>query len=333
MSPQSFAALGLTFALSLFTAGAAHAQGGPGQPITGGGLPRDTLSQSIAVMDELTAPTRDVAPSRLPDAVRERERFRDILRAQRAGGRAGPDYTEQAQEAVRAAGVDCAVVEAVNPGVTPEQESIYEVACATGPGYIVVAAQRPRTFNCLEVEGRAAETRALYVEADVGQVCELPANQNGVQLIGAWAREAGVSCLVDQAIDIGRNAAGNIVYEVGCAGQDGYWLEKVGGSWNPVECLEVASVGDTCRFTTVEEQAQGFGARLAGTDAAGCDVAEVRLIGLNPNGRYYETRCAAADEGYIVRVSGGVPDQVVPCANARRIAGGCRLTRSAATTG
>lgn len=329
MSPKSLAALGLALALSVLGAGGAHAQanvGGASNPASGADMSSD-LAQTIAVGDELTAPSRDVTPSRLPEARRERERFREVTQARRAGGIAGPDYTVLAQAAITASGVRCDVTEAANPGVTPQQESIYEVACATGPGYIVVASRSPRSFNCLEVEGRAAETRALYVEADVGQVCLLPANQNGVQVIGAWAREAGVACTVDEAIDIGKNDAGNVVYEIGCAGEDGYWLEKVGHRWNPVECLEVTSVREVCRFTTPREQADGFKSRLAGTEAAGCDVAQVRLVGANPNGRYYEAKCAAANEGYIVRVNEGVAQQVYPCASAQRIAGGCALTR------
>jgi len=334
MLQKRLKALGLTLAISFLGAGAALAQadvGGAANPASGSDM-SSRLSQSIAVGDQLSAPTRDVVPSRLPDARRERERFRDLTRARRDGGIDGPDFTALAQTAIAASGVRCDVVEAANPGVTPEQESIYEVACATGPGYIVVASRSPRSFSCLEIEGRAAETRALYVEADVGQLCLLPANQNGAEIIGGWAREAGVACTVDEAIDIGRNAAGNVVYEVGCRGEDGYWLEKVGNRWNLTECLEVVSVGETCRFTTPLEQADGFRARLAGTDAAGCDVAQVRLIGSNPNGRYYETRCSAANEGYIVLVNEGVAQQVYPCASARRIAGGCALTQVTAPT-
>jgi len=332
MLAKSLAGLGLALALSVFGAGAAQAQAdvGGATGVTSGADMGSKLAQTNAVGDELSAPSRDVTPSRLPDAVRERERFREVTQAQRAGGLRGPDYTALAQAAVTASGVRCDVTEATSPGVTPQQESIYEVACATGPGYIVVASRTPRSFNCLEVEGRAAETRALYVEADVGQTCLLPANQNGVELIGAWAREAGVACTVDEAIDIGKNTAGNVVYEVGCAGADGYWLEKAGNRWNLVECLEVVSIGDVCRFTSPQEQAAQFKSRLAGTEAAGCDVTQVRLVGLNPDGRYYEAKCSAADEGYMVLVNEGVARQVYPCASARRIAGGCALTRAPA---
>jgi hypothetical protein len=232
-----------------------------------------------------------------------------------------------AQVQATAAGLDCQVSEAISPGATVEQARIYEAACASGPGYILVSSTPPQTFNCLELAGSAATARAVDPAADVGQQCVLPANQNGLAVIGDWARSVGVTCTIDEAIAIGKSDDNNVVYEVGCAGEDGYWLEKVGTGWKLQDCLQIASVGGTCRFTTAQEQAQGFKGKLAGTEAAACDVAQVRLMGSNANGRFYEAKCAAEGEGYIARVdTAGVTQQIYPCATAQRIGGGCTLT-------
>ncbi|RZJ05167.1 MAG: hypothetical protein EON89_04955 [Brevundimonas sp.] len=221
----------------------------------------------------------------------------------------------------------CQVTEAVNPGVTAEQAKIYEAACAAGPGYILIASTPPQSFDCLELAGTAYTARLRDPAADVGQQCTLPANQNGLAVLGGWAREAGVTCTVDEAVAIGKSEGNNIVYEIGCAGVDGYWLEKVGTGWKLQDCLQVASVGGTCRFTTAQEQADGFEPKLAGTEASACDVAQVRLMGQNANGRFYEAKCAAEGEGYIARVSAeGATQQIYPCATAQRIGGGCTLT-------
>jgi len=231
-----------------------------------------------------------------------------------------------AQAQILAAGATCQVTEAVQPGVSAEQVPIYEAACAEGPGYILIAATPPQAFNCLELAGTAATARMRDPAADVGQQCVLPANQNGLALISGWAREAGVTCTVDEAVAIGKSGEDNVVYEVGCAGADGYWLEKVGDGWKLQDCLQVASVGGACRFTTAQEQADGFEAKLAGTEASGCDVAQVRLMGSNANGRFYEAKCAGS-EGYIARVNTqGVTQQIYPCATAQHIGGGCTLT-------
>lgn len=232
-----------------------------------------------------------------------------------------------AQAQATAAGLTCQVTEAANPGVTAEQVKIYEAACATGPGYILIASTPPQSFDCLELAGTAYTARLRDPVADVGQQCVLPANQNGLAVIGGWAREAGVTCTVDEAVAIGKSDENNIVYEIGCAGADGYWLEKVSSGWKLQDCLQISSVGGTCRFTTAREQADGFKPKLAGTEASACDVAQVRLMGANANGRFYEAKCAAEGEGFIARVNNeGVTQQIYPCATAQRIGGGCTLT-------
>lgn len=239
-----------------------------------------------------------------------------------------PDELRTAAQAqLVAAGANCQVTEATLPGITLEQQPIYEAACAEGPGYIVIASTPPQAIDCLELAGTAATARLRDPAADVGQQCVLPANQNGLSVIGGWAREAGVACTIDEAIAIGKSDANNVVYEVGCAGADGYWLERVATGWKLQDCLQIASVGGTCRFTTAQEQAEGFKPKLAGTEAAACDVTQVRLMGSNANGRFYEAKCAAEGEGYIARIdNAGVTQQIYPCATAQRIGGGCTLT-------
>lgn len=271
-----------------------------------------------------------VLPGRVGDGARERSNQRTRRDQQRpaAVAAATPEEIKAAAQAQAiAAGLTCQVTEASNPGVTAEQVKIYETACATGPGYILIASTPPQSFDCLELAGTAYTARLRDPAADVGQQCVLPANQNGLAVIGGWAREAGVSCTVDQAVAIGKSDENNIVYEVGCAGADGYWLEKVATGWKLQDCLQVASVGGTCRFTTAQEQADGFEPKLAGTEAAACDVSQVRLMGQNANGRFYEAKCAADGEGYIARVNTeGATQQIYPCATAQRIGGGCTLT-------
>jgi hypothetical protein len=221
----------------------------------------------------------------------------------------------------------CQVTESSLLGMREGGAKLYEVACATGPGYILVGATPPQVFDCLELAGTAATARMRDPAADVGQQCVLPANQNGLAVIGGWARDAGVTCTVDEAIAIGKSDDDNIIYEVGCAGVDGYWLEKLGDGWKLQECLQIASVGGTCRFTTPREQVDGFQPKLAGTEAASCNVVQVRLMGSNANGRFYEAKCGAEGEGYIARINNeGVTQQIYPCATAQRIGGGCTLT-------
>ena len=238
----------------------------------------------------------------------------------------------EAQALLTAAGTSttCQVTEAAQPGMNAEQQKIYEAVCSEGPGYILIAATPPQAFDCLELAGTAATVRLRDPAADVGQQCALPDNLNGLAVIGGWARSVGVTCTIDEAVAIGKSDADNIVYEIGCAGVDGYWLEKVGTGWDLKDCLQVASTGGTCRFTTGQEQADWFEPKLTGTDAAACDVTQVRLMGSNANGRFYEAKCAAEGEGYIARINTqGETDRTYTCVAARqqRIGNGCSLTQ------
>lgn len=261
------------------------------------------------------------------EAARRRDRQRP--QAEPAAG-ATAQTPEQiraaAQTQLTAANVTCELTEATNPGLIAEAQ-VYEAACANSEGYILIASTPVQAFSCIELAGTAAIARARDPNADVGQQCVLPANQNGVTVIGSWAREAGAACTVDEAMAIGKSDDNNMVYEVGCAGADGYWLEKVATGWDLKSCLQVNLMNGSCRFTTAQEQAAWFKTKLAGTDAAACDVTQVRMMGSNANGSFYEAKCAAEGEGFIARLNTeGVAQQVYPCATAQRIGGGCTLT-------
>lgn len=316
------ALVGGAVALALVATQPAFAQDVPQDPGTGGRSESDRASGTIR--------GDGVLPGRIGGGRRDRVPDSRATRNRPAPPPVAPTPEEikaAAQALVVATGAACTVTEASQPGMNAEQQKIYEAACSEGPGLILIESTPPQNFNCLELAGTAYTARLRDPAADVGQQCLLPANQNGLAVIGGWARGAGVSCTVDEAVAIGKSDADNIVYEVGCAGSDGYWLERVGTGWDLKDCLLVSSTGGTCRFTTGQEQSDWFEPKLAGTEAAGCDVTQVRLMGSNANGRFYEAKCAAEGEGYIARINTeGVTQQIYPCATAQRIGGGCRFT-------
>lgn len=327
---QVLGLIGGAMALTLIAAQPASAQDRPGVSSDS-----DRASRSIngtAVMPGRVGGGRSVTAPQEGDTPRTRSSRRGV-RANTAAPARAPSAEENlavAQAQLTALGKPCQMTEATLLGRNPEQQGIYEAVCASGPGYIIIASTPPLAVDCFELAGTAATARARNPEANVGQQCSLPANDNSLAVIGGWARDAGATCTVDQAVAIGKSMSGNMIYEVGCAGADGYWLEKTATGWDLQDCMQVASADGVCNFTTVAEQTAGFRAKLAGTDAAGCDVQELRLMGHNANGRFYEARCAAND-GFIVRVNtAGVTQQVYPCASAENIGGGCRLTGAAA---
>ena len=255
-------------------------------------------------------------------------------RQTRRAAEPSPEANRQAAQALlTAAGVECQVAEATLMGVTAERHSTYETACAGGPGYLVVGSTPPQTFNCVELAGQAETSRLRDPAADVGQQCTLPANLDPVPLLSTYAREAGIDCTVDQASAVGKNAVGDLIYEIGCADRDGYWLEKAAGAWKKTPCWELALQEAACRYSTSAESLGAWKTILAGTDAAACDVQAARRAGRDAEGLIvYEVKCGAGD-GYFARVGETFTAQRVhPCAGAAHIGGGCTLTTAPAAT-
>jgi len=238
-----------------------------------------------------------------------------------------------AQAVATAASVDCQVTEAIALGRTATQDAVYEAVCATGPGYLLVNSTPPLAGDCVLLASQAITLRAQDPAADVGQQCSIPANLDIKAVIGGYAREAGINCTVDEALAIGRNSAGNLLYEVGCQNEDGYWLEKTASGWNTTACWEIVNQTETCRFSTVAESNSAWTSVLAGTTAAACDVQQTRLMGKDAAQlKIYEIKCASG-EGYLARIDAERKAQRIhTCAEAVNIGGGCQIGVAPAAT-
>ena len=231
-----------------------------------------------------------------------------------------------AQVIATSAAVSCQVTQANFLGQTAEGAKSYEAACATGPGYILLETAPPQAVDCVLLAGQAEIDRARDPAAVLGTLCVIPQNTDVVRVLTAYATEAGVACAIDQGASIGKASNGNLIYEVGCNGVDGFWLEREAAGWKKTECAIIATQNATCRYSTPAEAVATFKTRLAGSEAAACDVTEGRYMGANANGAFWEAKCGAGN-GVIVRFNPEYAvQQVYPCETAQRIGGGCRLT-------
>ncbi|MGV3577860.1 hypothetical protein [Brevundimonas sp.] len=305
------AAVGAALALTAFTAPPVLAQ-------------HSTQEQQAQQSTDL--PGRDV-----DETAQGRSERRSDSRIRRGRGQqAAPATPEEniaaAQAIATAAGAACQVTQANLLGQTAERNSTYEAACAAGPGYILISTTPPQAIDCVLLAGQAEIDRARDPAGDPGTQCVIPQNADVLRVISAYATEAGVSCTVDQGASIGRASNGNLIYEVGCAGVDGYWLEKEAANWKKTECAIIVTQNATCRYSTAAEAAATFKTRLAGSEAANCDVTQGRFMGSNANGAFWEAKCAAGN-GVIVRFNPEYAvQQIYPCEVAHRIGGGCTLT-------
>lgn len=234
-----------------------------------------------------------------------------------------------AQALATGAGLGCQVTQASYLGSAAEDTPAYEAACATGPGYILVGSTPTQGMDCVRLAGQAEMDRAGDPAANVGVQCVIPQNVDILRVVGPYATEAAVPCAADQGAFIGKSGD-NPIYEVGCAGADGYWIERQATGWKKTECAVVLSLNGACRFSTASEQAATLKSRLVDTEAAACDVTASRYIGSSGGSGIYEAKCSAGN-GMILRFSPSFAlQQIFPCETAQAIAGGCRLTTAPA---
>lgn len=234
------------------------------------------------------------------------------------------DIQRGAQAAMNRARTGCQVNDAAVLGYSLDNEFVYETACENGRGYLVVASLRPTVVECgTALDG--ANDPERDVDAVVISQCVLPGNQPALELVSEYAREAGVSCQIDQAAQVGTSDTGAL-YEVGCRDAAGYWLRQEQGAWRRVACLKVAGLDGACNFTTSDESFAALTSRFADTAASGCRVVNANYIGSANSRDYVEVQCDGGS-GFMVEVDA---DERVSnawtCASAQRVAGGCRLT-------
>ena len=305
-------------AVLLATAGPVLAQSQPA-PVVLPGTVNASDSETMRQRNE----TDD---QRNADTDRARQDARDRRQTSRAPRGPSPEEILTAARAkATEGGLTCEVSEAAKYG-----DNLYEVSCAGGMGYLVSTATPPEVYNCLSMAVTAANAKAQDPNADLA-TCQLPVNQNATAQVAALARTAGVTCAIDQAAWIGRTTDGRDRFEVGCPGADGAFVEAspLGGNASNTQCFQVVKAGARCGFTTMADQVADVTTRVGASAPAGCAADQVRYMGGNANGEFYEAACAGAD-GYIVRFKpDGAFDRTWMCAEAGPVAGGCALTPGA----
>lgn len=231
-----------------------------------------------------------------------------------------------AKSAAQASGLSCQVTEAALRGVTPDNNDLWEVACQTGPGYMITSPGKSQPFDCMVLAGQAEQAKADGVELPPTATCVLKGNKNTVAIFAGYAQAAGIPCTVDAGTPLGPDA-----YEIGCANADGYIIERANGAWTKAPCWRLAASEDSaCRLSTAVESNGAWADVLSGSDAAACSVEKARQIGLDSQKLVvYELKCAA-NIGYLARVNAaGKAERIHACSDPATagIAGGCILTK------
>jgi hypothetical protein len=213
------------------------------------------------------------------------------------GGQAQPssDHVDrsvalaEATRFLRAAGSPCRVANARYVGRVAGG-AMYEASCLAGPGYMVVdAGPSAGATDCSLVWAASLTNRHR------APVCTLPGNTGHEAEIRASAQAAGITCVIDEVLPVGRNARG-LMSEIGCDGADGYILVGSGAGARATPCLEAVVVGAAtgCRFTTRSEQIATLQGAL--NPETPCAVTGFRFMGSSDRGGFHQLSCAVGED-------------------------------------
>lgn len=82
-----------------------------------------------------------------------------------------------AKTAASANGLSCKVTEAALRGVTNDNNDLWEVACDTGPGYVITSPGKTQPIDCSVVAAQIAQMKADGLTPPPGSACALKGNQ------------------------------------------------------------------------------------------------------------------------------------------------------------
>ncbi len=230
-----------------------------------------------------------------------------------------------ARDAVARAGLDCDVRSAALRGRSEDGVTQYEVACDNRPGYLIAG---QTAHNCLALAGQNDRVRRGESAGSFVPACRLRANRSPMRHFSRMAAEAGLDCRTDQGVAVGLSPAGGAIYEIGCRGTMGARIEESADGWIVNDCLLVRAQGAVCRFTTEAEERVTFRRWLEGSAAEACAPTQLRAMGRNSAGLdWFEVACARGGPLVVGLNDSRRVANVLSCADAAHIGGGCRAER------
>ncbi len=242
----------------------------------------------------------------------------------------------EAPAIVKTAGLDCTVSDAyllghqdIKVDGKAAKSSIYEIACGTGLGYMIVAkpGQPTDAYDCLTL--RTGADQAIAAKQKPANTCDtLAANADPKNGLLPYLTKAGVSCpSVDKAVYVGSSPTDKLtVFEAACAGGIGYYMEVPGpGSVKPLNVLDCAQI--ECHVVTKDEVMAHI-IKLSGpANRAGCNADRGRYVGSTSTSDFYEIGCTGGKPGYMMETTKvGLYKSVIECPKALQIGGGCTYT-------
>ncbi len=283
------------------------------------------IALCAALVVAVMAPATVMSASKKPPAVSEAARKQGMA---------------EAPAAAQAQGLNCQVTDARFVAKQEDRKAkssttFYEIDCATGPGFVVIAATgagKSMVMTCVE-----ANTPTDGKPPNLP--CILPGNADPKADLAPLLTKAGIQCTPTAARGIGQSPT-NSFLEVSCQEGAGYVLVTSAplDVTKPVEaqnCLNYDEAQTNVKCTLGDRTARlAVIDRYVAESKNNCVIKERRYVGATKdNANYFETSCNDG-KGYLYKIDAkGALSQTWDCAKALGILGGCVLTdaREAAT--
>lgn len=208
-------------------------------------------------------------------------------------------------------------------------DNYFEVACADGKGYVLqqtaAGGALARTIDCAQagfVGGGCTLTDAVAAQTE----------QAG--LYTKLATKGGFDCQVEKYGMLPTDDNRKEVVELKCKNRpDGAIAIFSTGPAVIYDCLTSEINGYRCSFSKSDTSFPRLSADLKAYGKGSCEVSGVRLVGRNDTEGYVEVACADGLPGWVMSYPVNTPNpkskEILSCAQAKGIGGGCKLPTNA----
>ena len=231
---------------------------------------------------------------------------------------------------VAASGKTCAIKEGGRRyiGATQKGQTLYEVACSDGKGYILEqtanSAAAPVAVDC-------AQADALAGGCTLTDAREAKTEQAG--LYTQLVKKAGYNCDVAgyAALPGQASAPTTEVVEVKCSNRpDGAvaMFPSSGAAGTVYDCAHSEIAGYRCSLTKPAQAYPSLTKDLQTLGKTSCKVSDARTVGITADKHaYVEVGCSDGLQGYMIEYTQAplTPKSTIICTEAKGIAGGCTL--------
>ncbi len=230
---------------------------------------------------------------------------------------------------VAKSGVSCAIDKARSIGASTKN-TFFEVSCADGPGYILVA-----SFPADPNKDVKANTCLAY-EPGGNLSCELTTRETQMALVDQLAASSGKNCVVKDKRYILTAQSGSIYFEVACQDGKGYVLERAsnGSLARTIDCAN-APGGAECTLTDAREaktEQAGLYSRLAAKAGFPCKVEKYALFPVRISRQeVVELKCSDRPDGGVAVFDADGAGRVYNCIIAELQGYACSFTPKAAS--